>query len=187
MPLTNISNEDFNKLVKFIHTQYGIDLSQKRQLVTSRLSSLLSQKGYTDFGPFVSELLRKQDPADLELVRRAVEGGAVTPQEAVRLQPSREQFEVCWRTLEHRLRQGKAEEDALPYLRQLAGRMGGCDGFLRAALALEVFRERGLISMTEQEDRLSLCLIPVQGKADLMACPYLARLRNNPTRGGNSQ
>ena len=68
MPLTNISNEDFNKLVKFIHTQYGIDLSQKRQLVTSRLSSLLSQKGYTDFGPFVSELLRKQDPADLELV-----------------------------------------------------------------------------------------------------------------------
>ena len=68
MPLTNISNEDFHKLVQFIHSQYGIDLSQKRQLVTSRLSSLLSQKGYTEFGPFVSELLRKQDPADLELV-----------------------------------------------------------------------------------------------------------------------
>ena len=30
MPLTNISNEDFNKLVKFIHSQYGIDLSQKK-------------------------------------------------------------------------------------------------------------------------------------------------------------
>lgn len=68
MPLTNISNEDFHKLVQFIHSQYGIDLSQKRQLVTSRLSSLLSQKGYTEFGPFVSELLRKQDLADLELV-----------------------------------------------------------------------------------------------------------------------
>ena len=68
MPLTNISNEDFHKLVQFIHSQYGIDLIQKRQLVTSRLSSLLSQKGYTEFGPFVSELLRKQDPADLELV-----------------------------------------------------------------------------------------------------------------------
>ncbi|MBD5162708.1 MAG: protein-glutamate O-methyltransferase CheR [Oscillibacter sp.] len=66
--LTTISNDDFNKLVRFIHTQYGIDLSQKRQLVTSRLSSLLSQKGYTDFGPFVSDLLRKQDPADMELV-----------------------------------------------------------------------------------------------------------------------
>lgn len=68
MPLTNISNEDFSKLVKFIHGQYGIDLSQKRQLVTSRLSSLLTQKGYTDFGPFVSDLIRKQDPADIELV-----------------------------------------------------------------------------------------------------------------------
>ena len=68
MPLNTISDDDFSRLVKFIHGQYGIDLSQKRQLVTSRLSSLLSQKGYTDFGPFVSELLRKQDPADLELV-----------------------------------------------------------------------------------------------------------------------
>ena len=66
--LTNISNEDFTKLVKFIHTEYGIDLSQKRQLVTSRLSSLLTQKGYTDFGPFVSDLLRKRNPADMELV-----------------------------------------------------------------------------------------------------------------------
>ena len=65
--VTTISNDDFNKLVRFIHSQYGIDLSQKRQLVTSRLSSLLSQKGYNDFGPFVSDLLRKQDPADLEL------------------------------------------------------------------------------------------------------------------------
>ncbi len=68
MPLSNISNDDFGKLVKFIHSHYGIDLSQKRQLVTSRLSSLLSQKGYADFGPFVSDLLKKQDPADMELV-----------------------------------------------------------------------------------------------------------------------
>jgi chemotaxis protein methyltransferase CheR len=68
VPLSNISNEDFNKLVRFIHSQYGIDLSQKRQLVTSRLSSLLSQKGYHDFAPFVSDLLKKQDPADMELV-----------------------------------------------------------------------------------------------------------------------
>jgi len=66
--LTNISNDDFKKLVQFIHSQYGIDLSQKRQLVTSRLSSLLTQKGYTDFGPFVADLLRKQDPSDMELV-----------------------------------------------------------------------------------------------------------------------
>ena len=35
MPLTAIAEEDFRRLVKFIHQYYGIDLSQKRQLVTS--------------------------------------------------------------------------------------------------------------------------------------------------------
>ena len=68
MPLTNISNEDFNKLVKFIHNQYGIDLSQKRQLVTSRLSSLVTQQGFSSFTPFLDKLLKKQDQGDMELV-----------------------------------------------------------------------------------------------------------------------
>ena len=83
--------------------------------------------------------------------------------------------------LEHRLRQGKAEEDKLPYIRQLAGQAGGCESFLRTALALEVFHERGLITMTTHEDRVTLCLNPVQGKVDLAACPYLSRLRDDFT------
>ena len=66
--LTNISNDDFNKLVRFILSEYGIDLSQKKQLVTSRLSSLLTQKGYNDYTSFVNDLLRKRDPTDMELV-----------------------------------------------------------------------------------------------------------------------
>lgn len=69
MPLiNNITNEDFSRLVRFMHSQYGIDLSQKRQLVTSRLSSLLSQRGYSGFGPFLDDLLRKKDPGDVEQV-----------------------------------------------------------------------------------------------------------------------
>ena len=66
--INNISNEDFSRLVRFMHSQYGIDLSQKRQLVTSRLSSLLSQRGYSGFGPFLDDLLRKKDPGDIEQV-----------------------------------------------------------------------------------------------------------------------
>ena len=70
MPLiNNITNEDFNRLVRFMHSQYGIDLSQKRQLVTSRLSSLLSQRGYSGFGPFLDDLLRKKDPGDRKSTR----------------------------------------------------------------------------------------------------------------------
>ena len=124
-------------------------------------------------------LLPSRNEAEaLALVRRLTEeNGPVTPQEALRLRASRSQYAACWVSLEKRLRQGKAEEDRLPYLRRLAARMGGSESFLRAALALEVFRERGLISLSRQGDRLTLCLIPVQGKVDLTACPYLLRLQ----------
>ena len=68
MPLNTISDDDFRRLVKFIHGQYGIDLSQKRQLVTSRLSSLVTQQGFSSFTPFLDKLLKKQDQGDMELV-----------------------------------------------------------------------------------------------------------------------
>ena len=68
MPLTTINDDDFHKLTQFIHQNYGINLQQKRQLVTSRLSSLVMQKGYNDFTPFVQALLRDKNPADMEAV-----------------------------------------------------------------------------------------------------------------------
>ena len=120
----------------------------------------------------------RHEAADLALVHRLLEGESVTSQEAVRLQPSRDQFAACWRALESQLRQGKAERDTLPYLRYLASRSGGSESFLRAALALEVFQERGLISLASRGSQLKLCLIPTQGKVDLSACPYLSRLRD---------
>ena len=76
-----------------------------------------------------------------------------------------------------RLRQGKVEEALLPFLRQLAAQAGGGESFLRAGLALRVFDERGLLSMSRDGDRLTLCLSPIQGKVDLFACPYLTQLR----------
>ena len=62
-------------------------------------------------------------------------------------------------------------------LRELAAESGGGEAFLRSALALAVFQERGLISLSLRGDMLSASLIPSQGKVDLFACPYLARLR----------
>ena len=119
----------------------------------------------------------RHEAADLDLLDRLVAGGPLTAQETSRLNASREQFGAYWVLLERRLRQGKAEEDLLPFLRQLAAQAGGGESFLRAGLALRVFDERGLLSMNQESGRLTLCLNPIQGKVDLFASPYLSRLR----------
>ena len=119
----------------------------------------------------------RHEAESLALLHRLTEGGHLTAQETARLMISRDQFAAFWRVLERHLKQGKLETELLPYLRTLAAQAGGCDSFLRAGLALTVFQERGLISLTLQDERLTLCLNPVQGKVDLNASPYLLRLR----------
>ena len=66
--IQSISDKDFQRLVQFIKSKYGITLSEKRQLVTSRLSSLLSAEGYTSFSDFVTNLLEEQNPQKIEKV-----------------------------------------------------------------------------------------------------------------------
>ena len=122
----------------------------------------------------------RHEAADLDLLRRLMEGSPLTSQERARLQASRGQFAAYWTALDRRLRQGKAETDTLPLLRRLAAACGGGESFLRAALALAVFQERGLISLSLQGDQMTLALNPIQGKVDLFACPYLSRLREDP-------
>ena len=56
-----ISDADFTRLVKFIQTNYGIDLSQKKQLITGRLSTPLKQRGYTSFTDFVNQVIQTKD------------------------------------------------------------------------------------------------------------------------------
>ena len=112
----------------------------------------------------------------LDLLGRLLDGGALTAQEQCRLRATREQFAACWVVLERRLRHGKTEEPWLPWLRLLAAEAGGNESFLRTALALAVFCERGLLALTRQDDMLLASLTPTQGKVDLTACPYLARL-----------
>lgn len=63
-----ITDADFQRLVRFIHENYGIDLSKKRQLITSRLSQSLKSRGYHDFKSFLEHLFSTKDPQDLELV-----------------------------------------------------------------------------------------------------------------------
>ncbi len=66
-PMT-ISDADFTRLVNFVHSNYGIDLSQKRQLITGRLSVAIKQKGYTSFSSFVDHLLKVNDETEVTLL-----------------------------------------------------------------------------------------------------------------------
>ena len=111
----------------------------------------------------------------LELVERLIRGGKVTERDAARLLPSREQFIALWRCLERLGRSGPCCCHRLPMLRRLAASLDGGDSFLHAAFGVEVFAERGLISLTSRDDRLVMCLQPGR-RADLEESTYMARL-----------
>ena len=66
-PLT-INDADFTRLVSFVQTNYGINLSQKRQLITGRLSSAIKKKGYQNFTEFVNHLLNTKEEAELTML-----------------------------------------------------------------------------------------------------------------------
>lgn len=63
-----ISDEDFKRMVDFLQKEYGIDLSKKRQLISSRLSHSLRTLGYQNFHAFLEHLLTKKDNSDIELL-----------------------------------------------------------------------------------------------------------------------
>ncbi len=66
-PMT-ISDNDFRRLVTFVQSTYGIDLSQKRQLITGRLSVTIKQLGYSNFSDFVEHLLKTRDEKEITLL-----------------------------------------------------------------------------------------------------------------------
>lgn len=60
-----ISDADFQRMVKFVREKYGIDLHQKRQLITSRLGSTVKGKGFQSFKEYVDYLLSKGTGEDI--------------------------------------------------------------------------------------------------------------------------
>ena len=60
-----ISDADFNRMVTFVRSNYGIDLHQKRQLIQSRLANTVKSKGFQDFREYVDYLLSKGTGDDI--------------------------------------------------------------------------------------------------------------------------
>ena len=63
-----INDADFRRLVTFIQSTYGIDLTQKKQLITGRLSPAIRQRGYKNFTEFVNHVLDKKENDEITLV-----------------------------------------------------------------------------------------------------------------------
>ncbi len=115
---------------------------------------------------------------DLEKLRRFLDGGALTAQEAARMLPERPQFAACWRWLDKVL----PPEDAwrvpyLPMLRKLERQLGGMEPFLRAVICLTVFDERGLLEIGRCGDECTLRRVAVAHKVDLNEAAHVRALR----------
>ncbi|MBO4914451.1 MAG: single-stranded-DNA-specific exonuclease RecJ [Oscillospiraceae bacterium] len=117
--------------------------------------------------------------ADLLALRDAlVSGGELSAKDAARLLPTREQFVRAWRILERETADGAMCEPELPLLRRMAAELPGTDGFARAAVCIEVFGERGLVSLERSGEMLTLRLTQAGKKIELDDAPYLRRLHD---------
>ena len=115
--------------------------------------------------------------AEMMAMRDAlVQGEPLAARSIERLTPTREQSVQLWRVLERESGGQELNEPELPLLRRLAAEVDGADTFLRTLVCLEVFAERGLISMARRDGTLSLRITNGGEKINIDRCPYLQAL-----------
>lgn len=51
-----ITDAEFNRLIKFIHSTYGIDLSRKRTLIEGRLSNMVIERGFSTYNEYLNSV-----------------------------------------------------------------------------------------------------------------------------------
>ena len=66
--MLSLNDSDFIRLVNFVHKNYGIDLSKKKQLIMGRLSNTIVASGFQDFEHYINHLIQNQNPEDIELL-----------------------------------------------------------------------------------------------------------------------
>lgn len=61
-----LSDSDFKRLVTFVKSTYGIDLSQKRQLICGRLTNTITALGMQSFTEYIDHILSKKSTDDID-------------------------------------------------------------------------------------------------------------------------
>ena len=119
-----------------------------------------------------------KEQESLDLVARLIRGDTLNSSDARRILPERDQFAALWRAIVPLEQEGSVDIPRLPTLRRLAASLKGAEPFLRAAAGLEIFAERGLISLEAGEETLSLRTIPGI-RADLEQSAHVIALRQS--------
>ncbi len=63
-----ISEAEFEKLSSFVLKTYGIDLSKKKQLISSRLSYTIKSMGFNNFSEFIDKSIHENDDKLLQII-----------------------------------------------------------------------------------------------------------------------
>ena len=66
--MKEISQKDFIKLTSFVKSNYGIDLTKKEQLITSRLQSTINEARFGSFEKYVEYITTKAVANDIDLM-----------------------------------------------------------------------------------------------------------------------
>lgn len=102
-------------------------------------------------------------------------GEAITPDEALSLLPSREEFVHLWRYLSGH--EGEVEDTVPRLAKNVARSVGRRETYMRTMVCLEVMDERGLIDVHYCSDHVRIATRQVEGKVDLEASHIMRKLK----------
>ena len=66
--MVKLRQEEFEQLVRYMETQYGINLSQKITLVEGRISSVLEQKGFSKFDDYFAYMMQDRSGEEAKML-----------------------------------------------------------------------------------------------------------------------
>jgi len=66
--MLKINDDDFVRLTTFIHNDYGINLTSKRNLIEGRLGKTILDMGFSNFSEYVDFILKSKSPEALDVL-----------------------------------------------------------------------------------------------------------------------
>ncbi|MBD5130421.1 MAG: chemotaxis protein CheR, partial [Ruminococcaceae bacterium] len=63
-----ITEAEFQRLVKYMYDNFGINLSAKKVLVQGRLGNMLKERGYTNYNDYLDDVIKDQSGAEVTTI-----------------------------------------------------------------------------------------------------------------------